>query len=534
MKGSIYWKRMGIAAIVSLLFTTSCRQPVGSPSSKIVIAEGVLEPLPTSSAQPSPIQLLSTTQLRPEQIAQIAKSQTVLIEVFANNGNDTWSKLGWGSGVIIAQQRSTNTTQLQTQYTVLTNDHVVCSPPAAGQSFRCRDDLTYTINLHDGTRINAANQPRRFGDFPDQTDLAIVTFTSTNQYQPALLGDSNQIQEGSQIYVAGYPSRMASNMSQEPRYAVSPGFVSNRSPTSNGYEIDYTATTWRGMSGGPVFDGYGRLIGIHGRANYDAREVVNMSETQPTPARALVETGFNQGIPINTFIANVTKNRVVIAGLLMNPSFLPQVPLPQNNLASVQDFYLSALSRAERRDYPGALQDINQAIALSPQSNPQSSPQNADLYFTRGNIHLKQGDLRRAIADYDTAIQLNQNFVEAYLNRGVARLGLDDVPGALEDYQKAAEISSDYAPALANQASLYAYLDQYPARDPFRNPRGGRDSNRGSYRPTGCLDDASSDCDPTSRGQAIANYKKAADLFKRQGQLQEYNSIQQKLKQLEQ
>lgn len=59
----------------------------------------------------------------------------------------------------------------------------------------------------------------------------------------------------------------------------------------------YTNVTRAGMSGGPVFNDDGKVVGIHGLA--EGREVVLPGYQGD---RSVIKAGFNLGIPINTFV----------------------------------------------------------------------------------------------------------------------------------------------------------------------------------------------------------------------------------------
>ena len=48
-----------------------------------------------------------------------------------------------------------------------------------------------------------------------------------------------------------------------------------------------------------------------------------------------------------------------------------------------------------------------------------------------------------AIADFDSAIRLDPNYVNAYQNRAAARGGLGDTAGSNADLEKARELSKD-------------------------------------------------------------------------------------------
>jgi tetratricopeptide (TPR) repeat protein len=81
---------------------------------------------------------------------------------------------------------------------------------------------------------------------------------------------------------------------------------------------------------------------------------------------------------------------------------------------------------------------------FAPQSleRPPSEP---DVFLKRGDIARGQGDCWSAIAEYDWAIQLKPDYVQAYLDRGLAYGDAGLVEKATADFEKVLELSSDAA-----------------------------------------------------------------------------------------
>ena len=66
------------------------------------------------------------------------------------------------------------------------------------------------------------------------------------------------------------------------------------------------------------------------------------------------------------------------------------------------------------------------------------------------------------MADYNRAINLNGQLVEAHFNRGIARENLGDLSGAIEDFNRAIELDSEYGDAYFRRGSLRERLGDYP------------------------------------------------------------------------
>ena len=76
--------------------------------------------------------------------------------------------------------------------------------------------------------------------------------------------------------------------------------------------------------------------------------------------------------------------------------------------------------------------DLDRAIRLS--------PQNAYLYYNRGNLHASNGEYADAINDYNKALSIDAYLAEAYFNRGLAYIKSGNKTKGVHDLSRAGEL----------------------------------------------------------------------------------------------
>ncbi|MEG4988283.1 trypsin-like peptidase domain-containing protein [Microcoleus sp. BR0-C5] len=324
-----------------------------------------------------------------EQVNKIAERITVLIE-----GQNQ------GSGIIIAREGST--------YYVLTAKHVTTGGGEA--KIVAPDRTSYQVDNNNIIQLPGV-------------DLAIVPFISSNNYEIAQLGDSKTVTVGEQVYVSGWP-KPGETITRQIRQMTA-GQISARERVNEGYELIYTNPTRQGMSGGPILDLRGRVIGIHGRTE---------GSTEDTITKAWV----NLGIPINTFVELAPKayaeqgkeklKRQNYQGAIAD--FSQGMRFNQN---SADVFNGLAYANFAQKNYRAALENAIKAI--------QNNPQLAEAHRVRGASNAQLGNHKEAIADFDRAIQINSNFADAYGLRGVSRAQIKDYIGANADIAQAIRLA---------------------------------------------------------------------------------------------
>lgn len=102
--------------------------------------------------------------------------------------------------------------------------------------------------------------------------------------------------------------------------------------------------------------------------------------------------------------------------------------------------------KEQKGDLTRALADYNKAIELD--------PENEGCYYNRGLLYEQQGNLAGAIADYSSVIRLNPGHAKAYNNRGVLRNSRGDLAGAMADFNTAIRLAPFSPEAYANRGMI--------------------------------------------------------------------------------
>jgi tetratricopeptide (TPR) repeat protein/S1-C subfamily serine protease len=437
-----------------------------------------------------------------------ARQLTVRIETSGGNG----------SGVIVAKEGSS--------YYVLTAKHVVQDLDTK-QKFNDLQLVTYDQERYGSISTAVA----------EGADLAVIKFSSDTDYPTAKLGRYN-LNDNAFAFVGGFPGRSAIN-SPLWQWQLNPGYirekelgkinVQDEQSFSNGYDLIYSSVSYGGMSGGPVFDRQGNVIGIHGRAESTDKIILGQS----------------LGISIQTFLELATKLQINPQLLWIEKSVPPLITQDDRKMviAAMQNItqpqesdsgeswlaygnqlyrvyqsdksviafdkaiakgkvltgrYGKALSLRRLGKLPLARISIAEAIAAIPATkhsdyyyfwNYQSyiltglkeydaaiaslnvaiglEPRNLAARNEKADILSKQKKYAAAISVYDEMIRMRP---EAYIyrNRGLMKAALKDNRGAIDDYNQAIQINPNYANAYNSRGVIKAALkDNQDAIDDY-------------------------------------------------------------------
>lgn len=231
-----------------------------------------------------------------DQVDAIASQVTVVIAQGLQKG-DIEQRQEWnpGSGVLVARDGQT--------YYALTALHVVRT---RGTVYGVRtsdgevhfiDDETDPSNI-----IPLGNEQDDSGSRIQGMDLALVRFTSPIDYPVAVMGDSLRMHQGDRVVVSGWPNPETDSSRRERISSSGSLLAVLANPLADGgYSVLYNNQTRRGMSGGPVLNGDGELIGIHGRGRGESN---GCSPDDAASASANSSSGLAVGESVGQMIDN--------------------------------------------------------------------------------------------------------------------------------------------------------------------------------------------------------------------------------------
>ena len=297
---------------------------------------------------------LASAQSVPE-LAKKALAATVSLEMQDSNGDI----LGQGSGFFVRPNL------------IATNFHVIDG------AVKAYAKLVNTATPYTIEGVTATDETN---------DLALLKVTA-HGVTPLPLGDSDAVQIGETVYVAGNPLGFEGTFSD--------GIISGRRESFTKKErLQMTAPISPGSSGGPVLNPNGEVIGV-------STSVYN----------PLFGQNLNFAVPSNALKA------------LLHRSEEAKPFSSSNATVSYFTYLLRGYEKVLLEDSEGAIQEFSHAIRLN--------PNDAKLYVYRGIAKASLGRYSAAILDYDAAIRLDPNYAKAYHNRGYDKINWANTPPPL-------------------------------------------------------------------------------------------------------
>ena len=291
-------------------------------------------------------------------VNEIVKKSTVRIDGAAS-----------GSGVIVAKD--------DLGYVVLTNRHVIEEP---GE---------YQIITSDGKSYQISDTQELTG-----ADLALIFFDSDENYSPIARGNSDSLVEGQKIYIAGYPGsqQVASNRTYRFMSESLIGFLAP-ADIKDSYELIYSGAPVPGMSGSPIVNEEGQLIGIYGLTDIDFS--TGASYLYGIPFNTALKIAARSGIDLNSGQTNVSQPAVkpttTTPGTTANNAGFEVIGSAEvNNFVIPETVYTG--------ECPGRKLDSQEAMFFS---NTTNTAPDRRVLITNVSRGLKRDPLPYADREYD-------------------------------------------------------------------------------------------------------------------------------------
>ncbi|MFM7406940.1 MAG: tetratricopeptide repeat-containing serine protease family protein [Cuspidothrix sp.] len=325
----------------------------------------------------------------PQQVRDIADKITVRID-----GADT------GSGIIIKGEGNT--------YTVLTCWHVV--DKRGNYTVKTGTGRTYQVNYSTVKRIG-------------NIDLAEFQFTSNENYRPVEIGNSSQVTAGSTVYAFGWAA--PDQVSKGREYVPLETTARVVSQPVDEYALVLINTVKPGMSGGPILDEQGRLIGVSGQARTDGR----------TGAIDFL------GIPVNTYkqVASASDRNRNVPRTNTNQQPVTGVAVSTGTTKKAEEFFKQGEEKFEKSDYQGAINSLTEAIGLDSKY--------VEAYSLRGSAYSNIEDNKKATDDWQKSANLfaaQGNNSASKRDQGRIRHLSKDYQGAIALYNEAIRLNPKY------------------------------------------------------------------------------------------
>ena len=260
---------VGGAALYSSL-TAPESQSAGEPDSRPDKDEGTV--IYRNDTDPTPVTVKQADGLTPMSLSEIHaayadSSVCISVQAVVRQGYYQYETSGAGSGFIISQDGY-----------IVTNYHVIDGATAIKVTLNNGD--TYDAKLVGGEELN---------------DVAVLKIDGVSGLKPVVLGDSDDLVVGEPVCTIGNALGTLS-FSQTSGYVSSTGrSITMSDGTVMNNMIQTNCTINSGNSGGPLFDSYGRVVGITS---------AKLSNNGQSSQAAIEGIGF--AIPINDVIGIIT------------------------------------------------------------------------------------------------------------------------------------------------------------------------------------------------------------------------------------
>ncbi|MFN6515522.1 MAG: trypsin-like peptidase domain-containing protein [Nostoc sp. CreGUA01] len=379
-----------------------------------------------------------------DKVDNIAQQITVKIDS-TNHGN--------GSGVIIAKQGNT--------YYVATARHVV------------QNTDNYEIIAPDGKRYVVQSQ-----DIfkPEGIDAALIKFTSNQTYLVASITRQNKSvvsddDKRTWVFVSGFPEvdrgrrKLTPGLleDKEELYSLADNTGYVESLLNQGYGMRYTNLSLPGMSGGPVLNIIGEVIGIN-----TASERIDIGDKN----FRTINLASSIGIPSSSIISLTTK-----AGLnekelkLVSPGNTNQIPkIGDSEINLLLNHPLFAIRKPEANASTNdLLQYANQLWRIGKSSEASAvlqriikSNKNFHIaYLMLGAMLFQEEKYEESLFALNQAIAIKPNDYNTWKLQSIVLLQLKKYPLALDTINKMIEENDEDISLYLMKAGTFVQLQRY-------------------------------------------------------------------------
>jgi len=242
------------------------------------------------------------------------------------------------------------------------------------------------------------------------------------------------IDERRWIFLSGWPGLKPGEMrTADPEFTAGLVFskeygsinVKDSLSLTDGYELVYTNPSQGGMSGGPLLDAGGRVIGIHAAAEGEL--------LWGEDALYQIQLGLSLGVPVRTFLSLASRAKIKPKWLKVESSAPP--PLKGGEVTAIRE----ALFTAKKPSRGGSAID----------------------WVNYGNNLWRLFEFEDAVAAFDEAIKLKPKFEQAWYGRGLALNSQEKYREAVVSFDKATEINPRLYQAWRQRGEALYWLKRY-------------------------------------------------------------------------
>lgn len=253
--------------------------------------------------------------------------------------------------------------------------------------------------------------------FNTKNNLVFLKVTETGV--PLLLGNSDTVQIGKPVYTLGYKNNV--------EYTGTAGTLQSRYKNDNWLQIK--TQFFPGGGGGPVLNG-------------NTHEVIGVNafgiESEVKDGKTSVATAISSNV-LRDLIAQSKSGRVMSLDQWRAHSRVHAYALETE-----------ADNKAAEYENREGIKFYNAAL--------KRNPDLVEIYFKRGLLKTRIGNLKSALKDFNKIIRINAEHVFAYNNRASVKGNLGDAQGSLKDLNKALQIAPEYEMGYTNRGQVKSHI----------------------------------------------------------------------------